>query len=354
MQRHAPLPSPRESRNPRVHKGKQGSDVTQGRDVASAQLPALLNRPENMAKGGVIGRLSASCDMASKKKAKCNEGSMDDAHLILSKHTALGYIAFLTADSQIQKDAQAQFAGVRENYNLSHPVGLVLTYATLSKYYPDAPAGKVLQLWKQAVEDWQTLGDGTRKLCRHDSHGYREMEHFYGRDERTFDKEKNRKSLLESYLQREQKVRLLARQTGKQPFIQAVDAFSATAFENILFEQAATNDVLLNTMFLANAKNPMEEDAVKREQFQREKSTKFVDFPAKEKQLQRSQDQPDEMDLYLAQLEAQNAKDGRNKGRHNPREDRDPKKALAQTGGMLIVRTMQGAVKNMAKGLAAA
>lgn len=334
MQRQAFRPSPRD-----VQKGKQGADLTQGRDVASASLPALLNRPENM---------------AAKKKAKRIEG-IDDAHLILSKHTALGYIAFLSADSQIQKDAQAQFAGVRENYHLSHPVGLVLTYATLSKYYPDAPADKVLQLWKQAVEDWQTLGDGSRKLCKsrhHDSHDYKELEHFYGRDERTFDKEKTRKSLLESYLQREQKMRLLARQTGKQPFIQAVGAFSATAFENIVFEEAATNDVLLNTMFLANGKNPLDEDAVKREQFQREKSAKFVDFPAKEKELQRVQNEPDEVELYLAQLEAQNLKHGRNNGRKNPREDRDPKKALAQTGGMLVVRAMQGAVKKVAKGLA--
>lgn len=353
MQRQAFRPSPRD-----VQKGKQGSDLTQGRDVASASLPALLNRPENM---------------AAKTKAKCTEGStalkpklkggcvgrcqtkhLDEAHVILSKHTALGYIAFLSADSQIQKDAQAQFAGVRENYHLSHPVGLVLTYATLSNYYSDAPADKVLQLWKQAVEDWQTLGDGTRKLCKsrhHDSHSYKELEHFYGRDERTFDNKTTRKSLLESYLQREQKMRLLARQTGKRPFIQAVDAFSATAFENIVFEEAATNDVLLNTMFLANGKNPPEEDAVKRDQFQREKSAKFVDFPAKEKELQRVQDEPDEMDLYLDRLEAQNARHGCHNGRENPREDRDPKKALAQTGGMLLVRGMQGAVKRVAKGL---
>eukprot|EP00746_Dinoflagellata_sp_MGD_P161515 gnl/MRDRNA2_/MRDRNA2_88696_c0_seq1.p1 gnl/MRDRNA2_/MRDRNA2_88696_c0~~gnl/MRDRNA2_/MRDRNA2_88696_c0_seq1.p1 ORF type:complete len:343 (+),score=73.78 gnl/MRDRNA2_/MRDRNA2_88696_c0_seq1:71-1099(+) len=338
MQGQAVRPSPREPRHSHAQKGKQGSDLTQGKDVASAPLPALLNRPENMAK----------------KKTKCSECNIDEAHLILSKHTALGYIAFLTADSQIQKDAQAQFAGVRENYHLSHPVGLVLTYATLCKYYPDAPADKVLQMWKQAVEDWQTLGDGTRKLWKsrqYDSHGYKELEHFYGRDERTFDKEKTRKSLLESYLQREQKMRLLASQAGKQPFIQAVNAFTATAFENVMFEEVATNDILLNTMFLVNAKNALEDDAVKREQFQREKSAKYVDFPAKQKELQRVHDEPDEMDLYLAQLEAQNAKDGRHNARKNPREDRDPKKALAQTGGMLLVRGMQGAVKRVGKAI---
>jgi hypothetical protein len=300
---------------------------------ASAPLPALLNRPENMAK----------------KKEKCIDidRNIDEANLILSKHTALGYLAFLTADGEIQKDAKAQFAAVRENYHLSHPVGLVLTYATLCKYYPDAPAAKVLQLWKQAVQDWQALGDTTRKLQH--SHEYKELERLYGRDSKTFDKEKNRKCLIESYIQREEKVRLLARQTGKQPVLQNLGAFRASAFADIEFEDAATNDILLTTMFLAN---PSGEDLVKREQFQKEKSVKFMDVPAKEKQRLLMRDEPDATDIYLAQLEAGHVKKGRN-GDKNPREDRDPKKALAQTGGMLIARTMQQAAKNIAKGIVA-
>jgi len=311
------------SRKPKTEKGRQGSDVMQRSHDTSGALPVLLNRSQNMAD----------------RKEHRIESSVDEAHVILSKHTALGYISFQTACHQMRKDAQSQFEGVREDYQLPHPVGLVLTYATLSKYYHDVTADKVLQMWKQAVEDWQTLGDGTRNL-----HEYKRWEQFYGRDEKTFDKEKNRKFLMESYLHRENNMRVLARRTGKKP----ADVFDASAFELITFQEAASNDILLNTMFLANPKSLINEDSGKREQFEREKNIKYIDFPAKK---QRSQDEaPDETDLYLAKVEAQRAKNGYKDDRKNPAEQ-GPGKALAHSSAMLVTRALQQTAKTALKNL---
>jgi len=307
-------------------KGRQGSNLTRRSEDTSGPLPALLNRPENMAK---------------KKEKFIDSSSIDEAHLILSKHRDLGYIPFLTAGSQIQKAAQAQFAGAKEDYQLIHPVGLVLTYATLSKYYPAATSSKVLQLWKQALEDWQALGDRTRNL--YSLHEYKEWERLYGRHEKTFDKEKSRKSLMESYLQREQNMRVSARRTGKN-----LDAFEATAFENITFQEAARNDILLNTVFLANPTSLINEDTEKRMQFEREKNVKYIDFPAKTKQGKSLQDEePDAMDLYLDHLEAEIAKDP-HRERRKIREN-DPKKAFAHTGAMMVTRALQQGAKGAAR-----
>jgi len=328
MQPQAFRPSPRATRNPSKDTGKQRSQNRRSDDTADP-LPSLLNRSQNMAH----------------KKKNSSDSGMDEAQLILSKHRDLGYIPFLTAGHKMQHDAQAQFTAAKEDYQLIHPTGLVLTYATLSQYHPDATADKVLQMWKKAVEDWQTLGDMTRNSCS--SHDYKELERLYGRCEKTLDKEKNRKSLMESYLQREEKMRKSGRRTGKTP----ADAFDAAAFESITFQEAATNDILLNTIFFANPKSRIDEGSGKQEQFQSEKNMKYVDFLAKKKQLQRSKNEPDAMDLYLAELELEAQEgNGHYERRKNPAE-RDPKKALAQTGAMMLTRAMQQAAKNAAKAL---
>merc|ERR1712224_160260 len=103
---------------------------------------------------------------------------------------------------------------------------------------------------------------------------------------------------MESYLQREQKMRLLYRRTGKT----ATHAFDATEFEYFTFQEAATNDILLNTMFLTNPKSLIAEGSEKQEQFQREKNVKLIGCPAKKKQ---TKNEPDEMDRYLAEVEAE-------------------------------------------------
>jgi len=320
------------SQNPSNAKGKHTSSETSRtrRSHGTPEaLPSLLNRSENMAK----------------KDEKKMDNSIDDAYLVLSKYRDLGYIPFFTADPQMQKDARAQFVGAKEDYQLSHPVGLVLTYATLSKYYPDAPAPQVLQMWKRAVEDWQILGDTTRNL--YNSFEYKRWEHFYGRYETTFDKEKNRKSLIESYLLREAGMRASARRTGKK----SVDAFDAAAFEFVTFQEAASNDILLNTMFLPEPKSPIGEGSDKREQFQNEKDVKFIDLVARKKQMQSGQRaEPDETDLYLAHIEAQAALHGPRKERKNPAE-RDPKKALAHSSAMVLTRGLQQAAKTVARNL---
>jgi len=280
--------------------------------------------------------------MAHKKK-KGSESNVDEAHLILSKYRDLGYIPFLSANHQMQRDAQAQFARTKEDYQLNHPVGMVLTYDTLAKYHPDATADKVLQMWKKAVEDWQTLGDMTRNVQDvYSSPDYKQWEHLYGRCERTLEKEKNRKSVMESYLQREQAMRKSSRRT---------EAFDATAFENITFQEAASNDILLNTMFFANPKSLIDEGSGKQQQFQNEKSEKYMDFMAKKKQRYRWKNEPDETDLYLAELELEAENHlGPWEKRKNPAE-RDPKKALAHTGAMMIGRAMQQAAKSAVKAI---
>merc|ERR1712118_216614 len=150
----------------------------------------------------------------------------------------------------------------------------------------------------------------------------------YGRDEKSFDKEKNRTSLMQSYRQREQVMRSLAKRTGNK----TASAFDATAFGNLTFREAAMNDILLNTVFLANPESD-------REQFQREKNDKYIDFLVLKKQVKRSQDEPDEMDLYLARLEALDAGHGHQQRKTSTEENRD--KALAQTGAMMLFRGMQ-------------
>lgn len=309
-------PSPRTTRSPHIEKERQRSDLTRRSDDTSGPLPTLLNRSENRIK----------------KKEKCLDSSIDEAYLILSKHRDLGYIPFLTAGNQIQKDARAQFAGVREDYQFSHPIGLVLTYATLCKYYPDATADKVTKVWQQAVEDWQALGDKTRNL--YTSHEYNKWEQLYGRDEKTFDKEKNRRMLMESYLQREKNMRVLATQSY---------AFDSTAFQDFTFQEAATNDILLNTMFLTHPKSLINEDSDKQEQFQREKKVKYIE--RKQQQQLSQSEEPDEMDLYLARVEAEAAQ---RKKRRNPAERHAN---FAQVGTVLFGRAMQQAAKNTIKNL---
>jgi hypothetical protein len=279
-----------------------------------------------------------------KKKEKCIDSSMDEAQLILSKHRDLGYVPFLSAGHQMQKDARAQFAGVREDYQHSHPVGLVMTYATLSNYYPDAKDAKVMQVWKQAAEDWQTLGDRTRNV--YSPHEYKKWALLHGRDETTFDKEKNRKSLLESYIHWEREQQRQRRTANK----------SADDFDGITFQEAATNDILLNSMFLANSSSNVDNNN-KREQFQREKNVKYID--ASVEKVQRLQNEAkqrlqnttgmdtDAMELYIEELEANGVE---RKRRKNPAES-DPKKALAHTSAMMITRGLQGAAKNAVRGI---